>query len=242
MKNILRLSRWHRWLGITVALFVLMLAVTGLLLNHTEPLRLDKKYVDSEWLLDWYGIQPQHSPVSYPAGRHWVTQVNGQLYYDDKLLARGVDQLVGAVRLGRFIVVAADTDLYLLLDDGRLVEKLDGVEGVPSGMRAIGLDAQGVLIIRAAHDVYSVDDLDTLEWQHTSAEQVEWSESAQPPAAHMDTVLKLYRGSGLAFERVLLDLHSGRIAGDFGVLLIDLVAVLFCGLGITGMIMWFRGY
>lgn len=236
----MRLSRWHRWIGITVALFVLMLAVTGLLLNHTDSLQLDKHYIGSELLLDWYGIQPQQPPVSHAAGTHWITQINGQLYFDSKRLAGGIDNLIGAIKMEKFIVVAADHQLYVLLDNGDLVERLGGAEGVPAGMQAIGLDSQGTLIIRGAHDLYS-GNLNTLEWRHTDPGPVDWAEPAAAPAAHVDEVLRHYRGSGLSLERVLLDLHSGRILGGLGAFLIDLVALLFCGLAVTGLIMWFRG-
>ena len=53
-------------------------------------------------------------------------------------------------------------------------------------------------------------------------------------------ILARYRGHGLPLERVLLDLHSGRILGKWGVWLIDVVAILLFVLAITGSWMWFQ--
>ena len=44
----------------------------------------------------------------------------------------------------------------------------------------------------------------------------------------------------LTFERVLLDLHSGRIFGRAGPLVMDAAAVLFIALALTGFWMWLR--
>jgi hypothetical protein len=45
-------------------------------------------------------------------------------------------------------------------------------------------------------------------------------------------LVETYRGKGLPLERVLLDIHSGRILGAWGV---DAVSVLFLGLVLTGL-------
>ncbi len=42
-------------------------------------------------------------------------------------------------------------------------------------------------------------------------------------------------------ERVLLDLHSGRIFGPVGVLVYDLLALALGFLSISGLLLWFRG-
>jgi len=239
MKRLPRLHQLHRWVGITVAVLVLLLVVSGWLLNHTERLQLDERYVNNSWLLDWYGVKPAKPPVSHAAGDHWITQINGQLYFDETLVTEGIEQLVGAVWLDRLLIIAADDDLYLLLDDGQLVEKLSGAEGVPSGMQRVGLDGNGRLIIEGAHDIYT-GDLDKLEWHSVVPENVNWSRASKPPAGHIEAVMQLYRGRGLSFERVVLDMHSGRIGGTLGVIVIDLAGVLFCILAVTGLMMWLR--
>lgn len=240
MKRIV-LHRWHRRFGIFTALFVVLLAVTGWFLNHTDRFSLDESYVSNDWLLDWYGIKPQSPPVSFNVGDHRVTQVDAHLYFDTRRISTDLDQLIGAVKQDRLFVVAARDSLYLLLESGDLVEKLGDAAGVPSGMRAIGLDDQGQLIIRAAHGIYTAD-LDAIKWRHTEAGNVDWSQASPAPQDLMQTVLEKYRGTGLSYERVLLDLHSGRLLGEGGVVLIDLAALLFVVLAVTGCVMWWRGY
>ena len=49
---------WHRRIGLLGLLLVIILAVTGILLNHTEKFKLDETYINNAWLLNWYGIKP----------------------------------------------------------------------------------------------------------------------------------------------------------------------------------------
>jgi uncharacterized iron-regulated membrane protein len=49
-----------------------------------------------------------------------------------------------------------------------------------------------------------------------------------------------YRGRGLSVERVLADVHSGRIVNITGPYLMDAVGLLLIALSVTGIVMWAR--
>ena len=51
--------RWHKRAGLVSAFFVVILSVSGLVLNHTDSFRLGQKPVSSPWVLALYG---QHFP------------------------------------------------------------------------------------------------------------------------------------------------------------------------------------
>ena len=240
------LRLWHRRIGLTATAFVLMLSVTGLLLNHTEDLNLDSSYVKSALLLDWYGIKTPKSPLSYKAGGHWISQLAERLYFDGHELAtREVDEddsLVGAVKLGDSVAVAIEGHLMLISSSGELIETLGGAEGVPAGMRAIGLSGDR-LVVRASHGDYFADE-DLSHWEEsdeseTLADAV-WARPAAPPKNLYDRLADAYRGKGLSTERVVLDLHSGRILGTPGVLVVDFMALALCMLALSGLWMWIK--
>jgi hypothetical protein len=50
------LLRWHRRIGVVLSAFLLWMLVSGVLLNHTDDFQWDKKVLNSEFWLDWYGI------------------------------------------------------------------------------------------------------------------------------------------------------------------------------------------
>ena len=49
-----------------------------------------------------------------------------------------------------------------------------------------------------------------------------------------------FRSQFLTLERIIVDGHSGRLFGLFGVLLMDLVAVLLILLSVSGVYIWLR--
>jgi len=230
---------WHRTVGICSALFVVLLVSTGLLLNHSSELALDKHPVDNELLLDLYHIGSGVVPVSVRAGGHWISQLGDRLYLDRGFVTGVQGDLIGAVATADLLVVASGDRLILLTPAGRVAEVLEAVDGVPAGMQGIGRDARGGIRIRAAHGDYRVD-LDSLAWREQPGVAVQWSRPATTPAALQEALLRDYRGNGLPLERVLLDIHSGRILGEMGVYLMDTVALVFLLLASTGIWMWVR--
>ncbi len=239
MKTYRKLRRWHRAFGVTASLFVVVLAITGLVLNHTERLELDQKFVGSSLFLDWYNISLPDDPVSFATENHRISLLGERLYFDDRELEDRAEQLLGVLEISDSIVVAIPSEILLFDLKGALIEKLSGAEGVPAGMQQIGRSPENDLVVQAAHGEYLAD-LDSLDWNEKRVPDTLWSESSEITGTLKTTLSKAYRGKGLSVERVMLDLHSGRILGSFGVFLIDAAAILFLILAITGVWMWSR--
>jgi hypothetical protein len=230
---------WHRYIGLTAALFVIVLAVTGWILNHTEGFALDTRYVHAETLLDWYGVNVPRQMVHYDVGTHSVTQVGERLYWDDREIPGASGTIIGAVDLPDMVVVALEGQLLLFTPSGELIEQLGDAAGVPAGMRRVGVGTDDTLAVQAAHGDYEADDT-LVHWRESGTARVDWSQPSAVPDVLREKLAHAYRGSGLTIERVLLDVHSGRILGQFGVYLVDAAAVLFVLLGLTGVWLWTR--
>lgn len=242
------LRLWHRRIGLTAAVFALLLSITGVLVNHTEALSLDSKYVKSGLLLDWYGIKAPISPRSFKAGGHWVSQLGERLYFDGHELTERLEtdgDLVGAVELTDGIAVASGGHLILLGLTGELIEIMGGAEGVPAGMRAIGLSEEGRLVVRASQGDYFADE-DLSRWEERQEGEkfakadALWSRPSALPENLYHRMADAYRGKVISVERLLLDLHSGRIGGFVGVLVIDFMAFLIVLLTLSGVWIWMR--
>ena len=230
---------WHRYFGLSAALFVIVLSVTGLALNHTESLQMDSTHVQSELLLDWYGIHAPDYLGSYSAGPALFTAVNERVFRDSEILDDVPAPLVGAIAYQDLIIVASLDQLTLLTRDGERIESLGSAAGVPAGMKAIGITTDGAIAIKAAHGVYLTDE-NLLEWSETDTLEATWSIESDTPPELVQDLQASYRGNGLPLERVVLDLHSGRLLGNAGVLLVDAAAILFLLLAISGVWLWSR--
>ncbi|MBI2993882.1 MAG: PepSY domain-containing protein [Gammaproteobacteria bacterium] len=232
-------QRWHRVAGIVIAVFVLLLCVTGFMLNHTDALALRDRNLASEWLLDWYGIEPRTAPVAFAAGSHWVTRIGERVYLDRREIADSAMALVGAVSYQDEIVAAVDSRLMILANTGETIEILDGATGVPAGIRAIGTGPGGRIVIDAAHGKYSAE-LDASAWNEGKFADAVWAAPGQPPEDLIADLLEAYRGRGLSLERVLFDLHSGRFFGSIGVWIVDLIGLVLIFLTASGVWIWLR--
>lgn len=97
----------------------------------------------------------------------------------------------------------------------------------------------GNLAVRAAHGDYLAD-ADLLKWKELPRVDAAWAAPAPIPQALHQRLLSDYRGKGLPVERVILDLHSGRIVGTWGPWVMDAAAVVLIFLVATGCWMWLR--
>ena len=121
----------HRVIGIVSAVFVLLLAVTGIMLNHTDALDLDQRYVRSTVMQWWYGLAAPDVLQSYPVGDDWVTQVEDSLYYNARPLGKHYTPLQGAIEVGDEVAVALADRILLLDRQGNTVEELRTQQGQP---------------------------------------------------------------------------------------------------------------
>lgn len=219
------LHLWHRHAGYGFALFVLCIAVTGLLLNHSERLGLDERTLRSPRLLQWYGIAPAEGGVGYRVGKHLITLVGEQLFFDEQTLAEPAATLHGAVRLERQIAVALPDRLLLLSEEGELIDIIDALAGLPAAPERIGLDEHGRLVLQGGTVTYVADDDSLLNWTVQTANGVRWSRTSVLDEQLERRLRDRYQGSGISAERLLLELHTGRIFGGYGWMFADLIAL-----------------
>jgi hypothetical protein len=232
---------WHRYMGISAALFALLIAATGLLLNHTEDFKLDSRYVNSDWVLDWYGIRAPEELLSFAAGGQHVTLMGEHLYLNRKEIDGEFHDLVGAVRVHDLFVVAVSDSILLLTPRGEIVERLGDEDGVPAGIRRIGIDQKQRLVAESNLDYYQAD-ADFLKWQRSqqAPQSVQWAPSGALDPRLVLSLQQHYRGEVLPMERVVLDLHSGRFFGKAGPWVFDIAALLLMLLSLTGTWIWLK--
>lgn len=232
---------WHRWLGVSAALLVVVLAVTGIALNHTDALQLDRRVVSMPALLTLYGIDTPDHVITYPAGPgHTVSQVEERLYFDARPLEGTFGPLRGVAAVGPVLAAAAGGEIVLLTREGVLVERLGAVVPPPHTVERIGVDPQGRVVI-AAQGRHWQADAQLLQWRPVAEPPaVRWAAPVATPQPLRETIIAEFRGSGLSLERVLLDLHSGRILGTWGIYLMDAAALALLLLAGSGTWLWAR--
>lgn len=229
--------RLHRSLGAVGAIFLLWMALSGLVINHSETLGLAARHVSQPLLLDWYGLGEPERVSSFRAGGDWLSFAGSQAYFNGSEIAPLADGR-GVVRTAAMLIAAGGRELLLLDHEANLVERMSWTRG--GAIERIGLDG-GAVVIRAGGQDWVADE-QVLTWRRVepAAQTIRWSTPESPPAQVHEAVTRSYRGNGLSLQRVLLDAHSGRIFGNVGVLAYDLLALATIFLAISGLAFWWR--
>jgi len=119
------LFRWHRRIGITSALFVLVLAVTGLLLLLAQPLGLDQKTIGGGLVAKSYNQVPKTEPMGHQLGDDiWVVMVDGLVYVGAASPIALPPPLIGASKTDDGLIAFSNgAQTVITRRDGTLVER-----------------------------------------------------------------------------------------------------------------------
>lgn len=230
------LWRWHRRGGVLAAVFLLLIAGSGILLNHAAELGLDKRFVRAAWLRSYYGESTAALPA-YPVGQRWVYRAaSGLVYLDAEAVAGCRGELRGALLVEGLFLAACEEELLLIGTAGELVETFNAASGLPVPVSGVGESGSRAVIQFPGG------------WRFADFERIRF-DAVLPPGSR---ILQSAPGTlpaeiraripeqseWLNWERLLLDLHSGRVFGRFGVWVVDLLALVFCALALSGITMW----
>lgn len=231
---------WHRWLGFASAIFLLVLSITGLLLNHTERLGLDEITVRNSFILDRYGMAAGNEITAYRIHKSdTIAHLDGQLFYNgDPLIQSGIP--IDIIKEDTLTVVATADALIYFTPDGQLIEKVGNNQLPYSTLSTVGITARGKAVLVADSGAWTADD-NWLDFQAYEGSynvipmlQIELDDDAT------QKILDNFQGGGVSLYRVLLDLHSGRLFGWGGRTLMDLSAVAIILLITSGIGGWLR--
>jgi hypothetical protein len=240
------LREWHRKLGIIAAFFIIFLSITGVALNHTTTLALAHKPIRNLWLLDHYGIAPPNDIRFYQHSLLKVT--NNLVWLNDKLLFESAADIISAGAIStrvtsdtsiEMFIIASKNQLFLYNHQGELLDQLGVEAGTPEGIEALSISNDRVVVKTSTG--YYQSDSDFLAWQAVlPLKEPLWINAEPVSEQKKQQVALAYRSQFLTLERIMLDAHSGRIFGLFGVLFMDAVAVLLVLLSLSGIYIWLR--
>jgi hypothetical protein len=236
----MHLLRWHHRLGVVAALFLLLLAGTGVMLNHSSKLNLQENSIQSSWLLKWYGIsEPEIS--SYAVGNDWLSHLgSNDLYFNGQRVASCVPPFHGGLLIQDILVAGCSNELLLFTRQGEIIERLGSLHGLPVPISGLGI-AEDHLVVASNTDMgfYDMDKGVWLRLADGGALPLQQPAPQSIPTDLRDNLASQFTGSEINMERVLLDVHSGRFFGEYAVYVFDLMALFFCLLAMSGVWVWY---
>jgi len=232
------IRRWHYLLGLLAAIWFIILSISGFLLNHTSELKLKQHFITTDWMLEHYGIKVLPILNGFKLrDQLWLTHSKNSLFLNDVILDNNIQQLQGAVLFQeQFITILADNMLFLLTLKGELIEKLTYL---PADPQNIGIFENQVIL--KTKDSYFVTNETFSSWKPLEkTEQVNLSTQEILPTNLKENINKNNKLGLLNIERILLDLHSGRIFGWWGVYVMDAMGLILLWLAGSGGWLWLK--
>lgn len=258
--------KWHRRVGLFIAPVILMLAVTGILINHSQQLGWFEQPVYSKAIGLLYGVKPEPIVSGFPilplqsdslsAPRQWAIQSGDQLLLDTLPVGHCSGALKGALTWDSMLAFLCGNELLFFTQAGELVEQMFDLPDA----HYLGIsEATGRLVIssrlrRESSDHPAPDcsravchylNPDLWQWQAASSSDssavdsgLRWSSARQLPERLSAPLNRQRPLPGISLERVLLDLHSGRLFGNLGILIVDLAGLLMILLVLSGAGTW----
>jgi len=238
------LREWHRKLGIIAAFFIIFLSISGVALNHTTLLSLAHQPISNLWLLDHYGISPPSDVRFYQQNSLQVT--NNFIWLNSKLLQESTSNIVAATLISpvqnskdHIILVVSRDQISLFNQQGDLIDQLGKELGIPQNINALSVNKNNIIVKTPAG--YFQTKTDFFDWHNvTFVDEPNWIKPIEVSEKAMRQAALIYRSQFLTLERIILDAHSGRIFGLFGVIFMDAVAVLLILLSLSGIYIWLR--
>lgn len=234
MKAVRCLHRGHIWLGLFSSLVLTCVAITGLLLQYTDGLRLDQYHTTQSWLLRRYGITAPPVAHGFHVGSHWVMTVGNKVAFDECLLSEP-SPLVGAITAADGMYLAFRDQLILVHATGEVLER-----AIPPGpIDQIGTDYEQRLYLRVGHSTLTSDD-GAFTWRPVApaTQKIQWSAPSPADSQATHRAQRAYLRSALNWERVMLDLHTGRLFGAVGVLAVAAAGTAVPLLAVSGLTLW----
>jgi len=231
-----KLHKWHRRIGLLASTFIIFLVITGIVLQHSDDLGLPTKHLASTWLLNYYGIKP--NPITtYQLGNQTVSHAGLNLYLSGKPIAENIDKLHGAILHENEIIIASNSSLIVVDRSGNIVDEVTPLDGLIELPLGISNSANHSAIIRGTTR-YWENKTDLYTWQEYSGPHPTWVTSSITLPALRNVIETHNMGKQINLERLLLDAHSGRVFGKYGIYIIDVAAILLLLLSLTGIWLW----
>jgi len=193
----------HRWVGLLASLWLMQLAITGLLLQHADDLGLSTHYVSSPMVLQWFGY----------GKRQLAWDSSGETWYqlDDVISFRGrttpvTDEVIGVVKQQNHWLIATANSLYWFNQQVELVKQLDDFDGLPTPVQLVDKH-QSHVVLKSQQSWYQLE-ADIFKRIEAIEVMKKPSSRALNPV-EINTLFNTILTDKLAYDKVIHGIHSG---------------------------------
>lgn len=222
------IRKLHRWIGVLASLWLLVLASTGLLLQHSKDWGLEKKHITNSSLLKAYGIGKKYKAFKH--GDQLLQQVDKQLIQNQKITIKLSENITAAIYQSPNWVITTKSQILWINQVGQIAQSMDEIDGLPLPLLDLGLTGNQ-LIIKTNDGNFL---LNTLEKINTMP--VNWSHETEDEKLKHNSIQQISHNY-VSYQQAIFDLHAGITTPS---LLNDIAAIALILLSLSGVFLFFR--
>ena len=233
-KKLKKIVDLHRYVGLGICIFLVHLAITGIFLNHSIGLRLDKTFITWPWLLNQYNLTVPEPANIFTIGKNNFSTIDGEVFFNDNPIFLAEEQLLGVSQNQDTFILASSSTITMISNEGYIINKENVL---PFTVKNIGINGDEVVINDSEDKIWSSESINGV-WELTENRAVQWSMEGSITPINHEKIRKYFVGDGVSLEQVILDFHSGAIFQKAGKLFFDIISILLIILSFTGIWLW----
>ena len=233
-KKLKKIVDLHRYVGLGICIFLVHLAITGIFLNHSIGLRLDKTFITWPWLLNQYNLTVPEPANIFTIGKNNFSTIDGEVFFNDKPIFLAEEDLLGVSQNQDTFILASSSTITMISNDGYIINKENVL---PFTVKNIGIFGDEIVINDSEDKIWSSESINGV-WELTQNRAVQWSMEGSITPINHEKIRKYFVGDGVSLEQVILDFHSGAIFQKAGKLFFDIISILLIILSFTGIWLW----
>jgi hypothetical protein len=222
------IRKFHRWIGILASLWLLLLASTGLLLQHSQDWHLDKSYINSPLLLKTYGIGQQF--IAFEDNNHQLLQIDKQLIQDGQTTIKLQQEIKSAIHYQSNWVVLTNTQILWINPVGQIIQSLDALDGLDFPIKNIGTN-KNTIVAKSKQNLINLQTLQPIQ-----VNNIIWSQPIHRQSLKQQAIQQSSHNF-LSLEQFIFDIHAGiTTASIFN----DFAAIALILLSLSGIFLFFK--
>lgn len=230
MKIRIYIRKLHKYLGLFSAIWLLMLATTGLLLQNERLFSLQDKYIQSPVLLSLYDIGNQY--IAFGDMKNYIIQTDYQLIVNGNLSEKLDEEIVSAIFNGSMWIAATSSRVYWFDRQGNELQRLDEFDGLVTPVLQLG-QYQNRIIVKTHNGNYEINDRDKHLQDYNNADWGQFNQSEELKLLAWN----LYNAQFITAKKLILDFHSGLTSS---VVLNNLAGIGLIIISISGILLYFQ--
>ena len=233
------LKKFHKIIGLSVALIIIHLSATGIILMYPITFKLQETFLSNNYILSLYDMK-RTTDVRVHKYYSNIGVISRKVIIDDYVIDTGLESILSLVKEKNIIFIGSDKSLVLVQydeDEPKIIKKID----LPFILKSLSLNIKlGVNFIDEKNATFYLDDTYKFISTKNSQKPLEEVLLVNADKESADLYLNFIQGPGVHLLRFITDIHNGRFFGKIVMIIFSISSLGVIFLAISGTLMSFN--